>query len=488
MNDHLRSVPAGHAFLPVARFAGLAAALFLAVAPLAPSAVVSAAEPVFGGSPSATTSTPGIQAVTLASRKYRTGATLQVPSGGVIGQDVTVVATLKTTGGAPLANQHLTLSLDNVQIKSDRTDAHGSLSIVISGKKLAVAKTYALVVSFPGTHLYLPSSASAKLNVLTAGIQIQTVPPLPNLRFTLGTESALTGVDGVATLPVPQSGTYPLTADLNPDNSGTATVKASFVRWLDNVFTANRTVTIDGPATFTMGLRVAYRASIKYVDLQNDPVDPSLVQQAQFSTGTGSDDVILNSQVGASDVWWTASSTARVSSNLIQTPVTYRALSVKMHGADVVNRGQQAWTPTQGGTWTIQLLLYPMNVQTRDAFFNTPVSGQLQLQYPDGTKINASVGSDGTATFNDLPRGQYELSLHPAAVSPPSAVALSKPQDAVLRVITYLDVAVVAGTLIAIVVALYVIGRGSLVLARRRRRRAGQHADQTPDHGDLVGI
>jgi hypothetical protein len=482
MNTPIRRTALWRASLPL-RFAGIAAAVAIAVVPLGGVAANGLAQTTVAGTGSGGSA---FQATFMRSVKYATRTYLQVPSGGVIGQDVTVVATLKTSKGAVLANQHLTLSLDGVQIKSDRTDAHGNLSITIPGKKLTAARAYAVQVVFPGTHVFLPSHADATLTVLTAGIQIQTVPPLPNLRFTLGTESAVTGVDGVATMPVPQSGTYQLNADLNPDNSNTATVKASFVRWLDNVFTANRTVTIDGPATFTMGLRVAYRASIKYVDLDNQPVDPSLIQQAEFSTGTGTDDVILNSQVGAGDVWWTASSTARVTGSLIETPVTYRALSVKMHGADVVNRGQQAWTPTQDGLWTIQLLLYPMNVQTRDAFFGNPVAGQLQLKYPDGTTTTANVGSDGTATFADLPRGQYELSLHPAAVSPPSAVALSKPQDAVLRVITFLDVAVVAGTMIAILVALYAIGRGSLFLARRRRRKHQAH--QNAGRGDLVGI
>jgi hypothetical protein len=412
-----------------------------------------------------------------AAAKTGTSIKIEVPTGTIIGKDVTVIAVLRSRSGAPLAGEHLSLWVDNASLRSDKTDAQGSISFVIPGKKLGEARDYPIRVVYSGSHTLLASSATDTLTVLEAAIQIQTVPPLPNLRFTLGTESGLTGVDGVAALPVPKSGTYQLTADLNPDTSGTATVKASFVRWIDNVYVANRTIDVTGPATYTMGIRVAYRASIKYVDLNNQPVDPTLVQQAQFSTGTGTDDVVLNSQTGANEVWWTASSTTRVSTSLLPTAVTYRALSVKIHGAEVVNRGQQAWTPTQNGVWTIQLLLYGMTVQTRDALFGTPVSGNLKLTYPDGVVVQQHVDSSGLVSFTNLPRGQYQLQLSPSAFSPPTPVALSKPQDAKIRVITYLDIALVAGVLIFAVVLLFVIGRWTAIRRRIRRMRATAAVD-----------
>ena len=205
------------------------------------------------------------------------------------------------------------------------------------------------------------------------------------------------------------------------------------------------------------------------MDLDNQPVDPTIVSQAQFSTGSGTDDVFLNSQTGAKDVWWTAASAVRFSTQLNASPTTYRALSVNIHGAEVVNRGQQAWTPTENGVWTIQLLLYSMTVQTRDAIFGTPVSGPLKLTYPDGVAVEQRVDSAGKITFTDLPRGQYQLALGSVAYSPPTPVALSKVQDSTLRVITYLDVGLVVGLLVlisALAIARWVI------LSRRLRRQA----------------
>ena len=420
---------------------------------------------------------PALQVRAATTPTLSTAVTVEVPTGSVIGQDVTLVAQLKTHGGQVVAGEHLTLEVDGAPLRADKTDAQGKIQFLIPGKKLNEARDYPIVVIFGGAHGLAASFSNETLTVLAAAIQIQTVPALPNMRFTLGTETALTGPDGVAALPVPKSGTYQLTADLNADTSPTATVKASFVRWLDNIFTANRTIDVTGPASYVVGLKVAYRATIKYVDLEGNPVDPTLVDQAQFSTGTGTNDVVLNSQTGAKDVWWQASTAVRVSTFLKPSPTTYRALSAKIHGAEVVNRGQQAWTPTEDGVWTIELLLYGMTVQTRDAVFGTPVAGQLTLMYPDGAKIEQPVAGDGKVSFDNLPRGQYQLQLTPSAFSPPSPVALSKVQDATLRIVTYQDIALAVGLVVVVLIVLAVIGRWAIITARiRRRRRAAMRA------------
>lgn len=463
MYDHSARKPPRRRIASLTAALALVSAVAMAVAPAAaaafhqPSAVDGPLPTVVGSRP--------VAAVVAAA----TSITLEVPTGSVLGNDVTVTALLRTRSGSVIAGEHLSLLLDGGSVRSDKTDATGKVPLVIPAKDLAEARAYAVEVVFSGAHALAASSATATLTILSAAIQVRTVPALPNLRFTLGAETALTGPDGIAALPVPRTGVYKLTVDLNADTSATATVKASFVRWLDNVYTANRTIDVTGPASYVMGLRVAYRASIKYVDLDNQPVDPTIVSQARFSTGSGTDDIVLNSQTGAKDVWWTAAAAVRFSTQLNASPTTYRALSVNIHGAEVVNRGQQAWTPTENGVWTIQLLLYSMTVQTRDAIFGTPVSGPLKLTYPDGVAVEQRVDSAGKITFTDLPRGQYQLALGSVAYSPPTPVALSKVQDSTLRVITYLDVGLVVGLLVlisALAVARWVI------LSRRLRRQA----------------
>ena len=449
----------------------------LPTSPLFPTPVVPITQPPTSGPTLAPRPAPLPKPLLVAG--LATKASLEVPSGSPIGQNVTVVATLVDQSGNPLAGQHLDLFLDGQQIRSDKTDIHGQISFAILGNRLDTARTYSVGLLFSGAHGLAGSTATATLTILSASIQIHTVPPLPNIRFTLGTASALTGPDGLAALPVPAKGTYQLTTDLN-SNTPNETVRASFVRWLDNVYTSARTIDVTGPASYTMGLRVAYRATIQYVDLTDQPVDPSLVEQAQFSTGTGSGDVVINSQTKASDVWWTAATTIRVGTSLVATPITYRVISVKIHGAETVNRGQQSWTPSQNGAWNITLLLYNMTVRTSDAIFGSPVSGQIQLTYPDGHVTSAPIGGDGVATFGSLPRGQYQLHLSTSTFTPPTPVALSKPQSAVLRVITTMDILVGVGL---VVLALGMLGAIGRVLAyrgalHRAKARAAQESSR----------
>jgi hypothetical protein len=441
------------------------------IAVLATAAAVglAAAPAVCAASVSAPGST-GVERDPTAAAAVATSIALTVPSDGVIGRDTTVTATLRDRSGQPVVDERVSLTLDGNQVRSAKTDTQGNASLVVPGKSLSEARDYKVVASFSGTHGLAPSSTIATLTILEAAIQIQTVPPVSNVRFSLGAETALTGPDGLAALPVPKTGLYELTADLNYDNSPTATVKAGFVRWLDDVYTSNRMIEVTGPATYSMGLRVAYRASVRYVDLNGQPVDPKLIEEAKFSADTGADDVLLNSEIGTADVWWTAANAVRYGTALTVSAVTYRVQSVKIHGAEVVNRSQQAWTPVENGVWTIQLLLYSMTVRTSDAIFGLPVAGRLTLTFPDGSTIETSVEGDGRVTFANLPRGQYKLALSSVAVSPPMPVALSKDQEASLRVVTYFDVALVSGVILLLGFA--ILGRW-VVLSRRLKQRAG---------------
>ncbi len=383
---------------------------------------------------------------------------LQEPTAAVLGSNVDVTAVL-ASGGAPLGDLRVVLLVDGTQVTSGRTNAAGKVTFAVKTKDLPKAGSYTLTAAFSGTSAFVASAAQGVLKVLPAGVQIKTVPPVPGITITLGTTSAVTGPDGIAAFPVPAPGSLPVTVDFNIQGPAAQTVRASFVRWLDEVYTPNRTVDIRGPAVLEMGLRVAYRASVAYVGLDNQPVDGRIVEEARFSDGTGTDDVVINGQAGASAVWWSAATAVRRGQELAISPVTYRLLSVKIGGADVVNRGQQAWTPTEDGLWTVQLLLYGMTVQTSDALFGTPVAGKLDLVYPNGETRTEDVGSNGQVTFNNLPRGQYQLKLHTLALTPPTSVALSRAQTAQLRVVSYLDLAVAIALALAVIVLLILAGR-----------------------------
>ena len=393
----------------------------------------------------------------------RTSLSLAIPTGSPLGNDVAVTASLKDASGRPIAGQHLALMLDGVQLKSDDSDPTGHVAFSIPGKKLNQAGGYAVEATFSGSHGYSASAANATLTVVAAAIQIRTVPAVPGLGFSLGGATAITGPDGVAALPVPVSGTYKLTSDLNPDATGAPAVRAGFVRWADDVYTASRTIVVDGPATYVMGLRVAYSASVRYLDMAGRALDPAVVDEAHFSADDGTE-VALNTQTGTTKVWWTANTTAPVQSNgVTAAPIKYRAVSVKIHGLEALAPDQQEWTPANGD-WTIRLQIYDLSVRAQDAVFGGPASGQVRLSWPDRTSVTKTVGADGRVTFSGLPAGNYLVGL--AGVT--TRVSLPGSQVATLRVLSSTDVAleIAAGLAVGLLMLFTFVRWRSL---RRRR-------------------
>ena len=423
---------------------------------------------------------PGATPKPAGPKDLTTTISIELPSASVLGAPVTVVAVLKDSKGAAVAGKHLSLFLDTQSLTGAQTDASGRASFVIPAKNLTLASSYAVGILFSGAHGLGGSVAAANMSVLDAAIQIRTVPPLPQVSFALGAVTATTGPDGVAALPIPQSGPYQLSADLNADNSASATVKASFLRWVDNVTTPERTINVAGPATYTVVLRLAYRAKIDYVDQNGQPVDPTLIEEARFSPTSGGGDVVVNSQAGAATVWWTAAETAQVGQVATATPVIYRAMSVKVHGAETITPGEQTWAPTEDGVWTIKLSLFSVSVGARDALLGSRISGQVRLTYPDGSHIDRPIGPNGIATFNALPGATYKVEIDSVAVPVSMQLAVPRFGSATLTAVTFGDVGIGAGLALVIMSLLALVLRSRLI--KRRISRLGP-ADAVPEAG-----
>ncbi len=402
---------------------------------------------------------------------------MQLPTGTEVGQDVSVNVDLKDGYGNNVPGQHVSFLLDGQQLQTQLTNATGQATFGITGKKLNQAGPYTAQAVFRGSHGYGASSVSATMTVLLAAIQIQTVPPLPGLSFTLNGVSATTGPSGTAALPIPASGIYRLTDDLNPDSSTDPVFKASFVRWADGVLTANRDLNVTGPAIYTMGLRVAYQAQVRYVDQTGKPIPSSLVDQARFQVSGDQRDVSLNAQSNASDadVWWTAgvaqpSGTAGAldtNPTLQVVPVTYLPVSVTIHGNEALKPGQKAWAPTMGGTWTISLNVYQLYVEARDAVFGSRTRSPMDLHWADGAVSTVGPGPDGRVLFSDLPAGRYRIGVDGWTASSPMALDLSGSANAVLHVVTLTDVV----TATAAALGLLSLAAAALLKIHARRRR-----------------
>jgi hypothetical protein len=130
-----------------------------------------------------------------------------------------------------------------------------------------------------------------------------------------------------------------------------------------------------------------------------------------------------------------------------------------MAGTNVVNQGQQAFTPTISGTWTINLLLFDLTVHTTDAVTGSSLHGTAELVFPDSSSRTAPIGRDGSAQFTGLPRGSYVVKLNTDGIAPTTPIALSRSQEATIRVISTFDIGLAVAFVVLSLLALLWIGR-----------------------------
>ena len=240
------------------------------------------------------------------------------------------------------------------------------------------------------------------------------------------------------------------------------------------MYVPTRTISIQGDATYTLGLRTAYKTSVHFVDLAGAAVDPALIGRVRFTSSTGGE-VVLTS---FGDSWWEAGTAVARTGGLQPSPTLWRLAEVDMAGTNVVNQGQQAFNPTIDGNWTISLLLYDLDVRAEDALTGGALGGSVDLVYPDSSTRRQPVGPDGSAHFTALPRGSYSVKVNASGVTPPTPVALSRSQSASIRVISYLDIGLAIGIGLLLVFGLLMlryrrlgvllrVARGPVVVAQR---------------------
>jgi hypothetical protein len=390
------------------------------------------------------------------------------PAPAVIGTKVTVSAGAVDGAGRPIPNLRLTLYGGGRYLNGEVTDPRGRVSFRLSPQVTAQVGTLPLQVRFDGNRAYLPASTTTSLEIRPATIEVVTVPAVSGVSITLGSTQRRTGPDGTVRIPVTRTGKYPLRPRFDLD--ATSDTRVAFQRWQDQQYKPDRTIEVKGDARYVLGLRVAHRGSLRFVDLDERSVEPSLITFARLSAS--SSELVLRD---FDDVWWEAATAVSRTGGLVESRLLWRLNEVAMNGTNVVNKGQQSWNPEPGGTWTVKLLLYDLSVTTEDALTGEAVPGSLELVYPDGSSRTLEASKGAATRFTSLPRGTYTVKFHGAGHVPPTPVALSRSQPANLRVITTLDAGVALGALLLIAAGLVWIGRRHQLfsLAAAGRTRAG---------------
>ncbi len=405
------------------------------------------------------------------------GLTLSIEPLGVVefGTHPDIVVHATSASGQPQAGVGVDLLLNGEKIGRLQTDETGAGHVAMR-RDLSVG-TYSITAQYKGsaTRGIGEAQAESQFSIPPGAIRVQTVPSLPDTRFALtqyspdgaplGTQTVRADDAGLATLPLTAPGGYLLQALPIRDLDESRGMRAEFTRWSDDSFTESRLLWVTSNVELSAGYDVTALVGHSFQDLDSAMVDKSLVGSVTLTSSLG-EQIVLNPGDSA---WLKASRVVRRLSGLESTKILYSVKSVTMDGSNVVNEYEQRFYAEPHKQVPITVSLYSMHIKTSDAIFGFPVGSAIQLKYTDGRTERLPLGPDHAVHLYSLPRGEYKVKVLGGGMSSSPPVALSRNQDVEIRVISYLDMALVGGTGIVIVVGLLAFGRGRLGAVIRRR-------------------
>lgn len=279
---------------------------------------------------------------------------------------------------------------------------------------------------------------------------IQTVPKVPGMRFSLEGRVFEAGRDGRAYPPPGLGGSRAALRAL--DTEIAPGIRARFDRW----YRGRRIAAIN----------LYHRVTPTFVDLSGRRVDPRVVTSVVVRGSQGRRHVLA----GDRPHWLQGNRVVPESQGSRSTAVYYSAEKALVAGSSVVHRAQQRFFPGKTRRMELRLLLFAARVTVRDALFGFPIGSAIRLEYPTRREQHYALGRGAELTLRSLPRGDYRISVDALGISGSRPVALSRDQEVDLKVISWLDVAVVLLSLASIALALLFMRRPGPVLSRRRKR------------------
>jgi hypothetical protein len=274
---------------------------------------------------------------------------------------------------------------------------------------------------------------------------IQTVPEVPGMRFSANGMQFRADGQGRAHPPPALVGSRRSLRAIPTEVS--SSVRARFDRWYRG--RAIAAVTLD------------HRVDLGFVDLDGNRVDPSAVQSVSLTGSNGRRHVLH----GETSLWLQGNRVVPETQGRKSTAVSYAVDKVIVGGSTVVHRAQQRFFPADDRDVKLRLLLFSARFEVRDALLGFPIGSAVRLEYPNGQVQRQGLGPGADLTVSSLPRGNYRVTVDALGISSSRPVALSGDQRVELKVISWLDVAVV-------LLGLASIALGLLYLRRPRRARA----------------
>ena len=307
----------------------------------------------------------------------------------------------------------------------------------------------------------------------SATLVIHTVPRIRGVRVILDGRAFQTDPQGFVAIPT-TSGRHHVHI-LRP-RSHPADTTVRFSRWLDGVALADRTISISpGTNIEQAGFVVAHPIAVRFADSRDRPVALSNVTRLTIDSSLGKRFTFSPTHPPqALDV----NRIVRNPAGLVPMDIRYSVRDVIIDGANVVYGGSQNFYVHRSRTWTVKILLFPLQIKVQDALFGFPIGSAVRLTLPNGSSRIVLLGTGHSVTLAELPRATYQLVAKGPGFGLASPATLSKPQAARLLLLSWVDILAVLTFAAFFLVGLPVLG-GRIVRRKGRIRLPVWHGGRS---------
>jgi hypothetical protein len=296
----------------------------------------------------------------------------------------------------------------------------------------------------------------------SATLIIHTVPRIRGVRVIFDGLAYQTDAQGFVAIPTTSGGHH---IHILRPRSNPADTTVRFSRWLDGIALANRSISISpGTNIEQAGFEVTHPIAVRFADSQGRPVALSKVTRLTIDSSLGERFTFSPAQPPRA---LAVNRIVRNPAGLVPMEIRYSVRDVIIDGANVVYGGSQNFYVHRSRTWTVKILLFPMQIKVQDALFGFPIGNTVRLTLPNGSSRIVTLGAGHSVTLTGLPRATYQLVAKGPGFGLASPSTLSKPQVAQLLLLSWVDILAVVTFLALFVVGLPVLG-GRIV-----RRKGG---------------
>lgn len=296
----------------------------------------------------------------------------------------------------------------------------------------------------------------------SAILQVGTVPAVPGARIILDGVTHLTDAAGTVSIST-FAGRHRLQVLPPRERLRGSTVR--FSRWLDGIALASRSIGLhQGVNRQQAGFALSYPIRVRFTNGAGRPVPLSAVKRLTMASSLGQRFTFAPGQPPRR---LAANRIVRDQFGLHALPIRYSVRNVIFGGANVVYGGSQSFFVRSHRIWTVRLLLFPMHIEVRDALFGFAVGSAVRIRLAGGSSRIVKLGAGHSVTLSGMPRATYELVAKGPGFGLSSPATLTKPLDARLLLLSWIDIAAVAAFALLFLLGLPVLG------GRIRRRKDG---------------